>query len=139
MDSNIGVIIGVLFALIIIVGIIVFFVVLGKKAKEKNEECERFIQHILMGIPDDKKSLFLLQYNSVKKNPTTAVVFALFLGGIGIHKFYLNRVGAGIVYLLFCWTYIPALIAFIEAFTISGTVGEYNQKKAQEIQMMLGN
>lgn len=139
MDSNIGVIIGVLFALIIIAGIIVFFVVLGKKAKEKNEESERFIQHILMGIPDDKKSLFLLQYNSVKKNPTTAVVFALFLGGIGIHKFYLNKVGAGIAYLLFCWTYIPALIAFIEAFTISGTVGEYNQKKAQEIQMMLGN
>lgn len=139
MDSDLGVVIGVLFALVIFAGIIVFFVVLGKKAKEKNEECERFIQHTLMSIPDDKKSLFLLQYNSVKKNPTTAVVLALFLGGLGIHKFYLNKVGAGIAYLIFCWTYIPALIAFIEAFTISGNVGEYNQKKAQEIQMMLGS
>jgi TM2 domain-containing membrane protein YozV len=80
----------------------------------------------------------MMQYQNVKKNPTTAVLLALFLGGIGIHKFYLNQVGAGIVYLLFCWTCIPEIIAFIEAFTISGTVGEYNEKKATEIAVMLG-
>lgn len=44
-----------------------------------------------------------------------AVVLALLLGGIGAHKFYLGRVGWGIIYLLFCWTFIPSLIAFIEA------------------------
>ena len=36
------------------------------------------------------------------------------LGGIGGHKFYLNRVGQGLLYLVFCWTFIPAVIAFIE-------------------------
>ena len=45
----------------------------------------------------------------------TYIILALFLGGIGIHKFYANRTAAGIIYLLFCWTFIPALIAFIEA------------------------
>lgn len=40
---------------------------------------------------------------------------ALFLGGLGIHKFYLGKSGAGIVYLLFCWTFVPEIIAFIEA------------------------
>ena len=39
---------------------------------------------------------------------------ALLVGGIGVHKFYAGRVGLGIVYLLFCWTFIPALIALIE-------------------------
>jgi TM2 domain-containing membrane protein YozV len=36
------------------------------------------------------------------------------LGGIGVHKFYLNKVGLGILYIIFCWTFIPALIGLIE-------------------------
>ncbi|WP_242913170.1 MULTISPECIES: TM2 domain-containing protein [Brevundimonas] len=50
-----------------------------------------------------------------QKSKVMAVVLALLLGGIGAHKFYLGRVGWGIIYLLFCWTFIPSLIAFIEA------------------------
>lgn len=48
------------------------------------------------------------------KNRVTAALLAFFLGGIGAHKFYLGSVGWGIVYLVFCWTFIPALAAFIE-------------------------
>lgn len=48
------------------------------------------------------------------KSRIAAALFALLLGGIGVHKFYLGQIGMGIVYLLFCWTFIPALIAFIE-------------------------
>lgn len=48
------------------------------------------------------------------KSKTTAGVLAILLGGFGIHKFYLGRWGWGIVYLLFCWTYIPAIVGFIE-------------------------
>lgn len=43
-----------------------------------------------------------------------AILLALFLGGIGGHKFYLNKVGQGIVSLLFCWTFIPVIIALID-------------------------
>ena len=43
-----------------------------------------------------------------------AVVLAFLLGGIGGHKFYLGQVGMGILYLIFCWTFIPTIIAFIE-------------------------
>jgi len=48
------------------------------------------------------------------KNRITAALFALFLGGVGIHKFYLGQIGWGFVYLIFCWTLVPALVGFIE-------------------------
>lgn len=39
----------------------------------------------------------------------------MFLGSFAIHKFYLRRVGLGILYLLFCWTFIPSVLGFIDA------------------------
>jgi TM2 domain-containing membrane protein YozV/Tfp pilus assembly protein PilE len=45
---------------------------------------------------------------------TALALLAFFLGGFGAHKFYLGKYGQGILYILFCWTGIPALIAFIE-------------------------
>lgn len=48
------------------------------------------------------------------KSRITAALLAFFLGGLGIHKFYLGQIGWGIVYLLFCWTLIPGVVAFIE-------------------------
>lgn len=49
------------------------------------------------------------------KNRTSAALLALFLGGIGLHKFYLGNWVWGVIYLLFCWTFIPAIIGFFEA------------------------
>ncbi len=43
-----------------------------------------------------------------------AALFAMLLGGLGVHKFYLGRTGQGLLYLLFFWTIIPAIIGFIE-------------------------
>lgn len=48
------------------------------------------------------------------KSKVVAGVLALFLGGFGAHKFYLGQTGLGILYLCFCWTYIPALVSFVE-------------------------
>ena len=41
-------------------------------------------------------------------------LLAFFLGGFGIHKFYAGKTAAGICYLLFCWTLIPSILAFID-------------------------
>ncbi|MEB5476123.1 TM2 domain-containing protein [Acinetobacter sp. ESL0695] len=49
-----------------------------------------------------------------EKNKLAAALLAFFLGGFGIHKFYLGRIGQGFLYLIFCWTFLPAFIAFIE-------------------------
>lgn len=55
-------------------------------------------------------------YPSGKKavNKVAYLLLAFFLGGIGAHKFYAGKVGSGILYLLFCWTFIPAFLALIE-------------------------
>ena len=38
-------------------------------------------------------------------------IILIFGGPIGLHKFYAKKYLAGILYLVFCWTFIPALIA----------------------------
>ena len=48
------------------------------------------------------------------KSKIVAGVLGILLGGLGIHKFYLGKIGQGIVYVLFCWTGIPLIIGFIE-------------------------
>lgn len=54
---------------------------------------------------------------SGNRNRITAALLAMFLGGFGVHKFYLGRSGQGVVYLLFCWTFLPAIIGFLEGIT----------------------
>lgn len=48
-------------------------------------------------------------------NKTVYCVLAMLLGGIGAHKFYAGRIGAGICYFIFCWTFLPFVIALFEA------------------------
>lgn len=48
------------------------------------------------------------------KNKTTAAILAFFLGGIGVHRFYLGQFGLGFLYLIFCWTFIPSFIALVD-------------------------
>jgi TM2 domain-containing membrane protein YozV len=49
-----------------------------------------------------------------EKNYVLTIVLALFLGGIGVHRFYLGQTAAGVLMLIFFWTFIPAIIAFID-------------------------
>jgi TM2 domain-containing membrane protein YozV len=51
---------------------------------------------------------------STNKSRTTAAIYALFLGGVGGHKFYLGRPGAGFLYMCFVWTFIPSCLAFFD-------------------------
>jgi TM2 domain-containing membrane protein YozV len=136
-DSSIAVTMILIF-LVIIIGLIVLAVLIAKKSGERAEESEKNIARMMNQLPQDKQMMFMMQYNGIKKNSTTAVLLAIFLGGLGAHKFYLNQVGLGVLYLLFCWTGIPAIIGVIEAFTLAGVTAAYNEKKARDIMMMLG-
>lgn len=58
------------------------------------------------------------EYPPNGKDKGTAAILALLLGGLGVHKFYLGKSFQGLLYLLFCWTFIPAIIAFLEFFVL---------------------
>jgi TM2 domain-containing membrane protein YozV len=58
------------------------------------------------------------------KDKTTAFILAWFFGGLGIHRFYLGENGAGLLYFIFCWTFIPAFIAFFEGLSYLTTSKE---------------
>lgn len=48
------------------------------------------------------------------KNRIAAALLALLLGSFGVHKFYLGKVGLGVLYLIFSWTGIPGIVGIIE-------------------------
>lgn len=66
------------------------------------------------------------------KSKTTAGLLALFLGGLGIHYFYMGKPIPGIVFLVLCWTFIPALLALIQAILMfTMTEEQFNAKFVQ--------
>lgn len=58
------------------------------------------------------------------KSKTWAMIMAFILGGVGLHKFYLGRITAGIFYLLFSWTGIPVILGFIDFIIIAAMTDE---------------
>lgn len=63
------------------------------------------------------------------KSKATAGILAILLGSLGAHKFYLGKIGLGVVYILFCWTGIPGIIGLIEGILyLTKTEEEFQSK-----------
>lgn len=74
------------------------------------------------------------------KNKIVAALLALFLGGLGIHQFYLGNNKKGIFYLLFFWTLIPAFIALIDfIFLITMSEDSFNSKYNKSLNANISN
>ena len=84
-------------------------------------------------LTTQQKLYFQQEYDKQSRNPSTALILALLLGGAGGHRFYLRQWGWGIAYLLFCWTFIPVFVALIECFFIRRRTEKYNEQVAQQI------
>jgi TM2 domain-containing membrane protein YozV len=80
-----------------------------------------------------QRAWFYAEYELARKDELVGILFALLLGTFGVHKFYLNRNTAGVLYLLFFWTGIPAILGFIECFLMPGRVRAYNAAQASFI------
>ncbi len=63
------------------------------------------------------------------KDRMVAGILAILVGAFGIHKFYLNDMGMGILYLLFSWTGIPTILGLIEGVIYLTTSDEEFQEK----------
>lgn len=86
-----------------------------------------------VNMNDQQRSWFYAEYEQARKDGTIGVLLAIFLGGLGVHHFYLHRNGTGLLYLLFSWTGIPMIVGWIEAFFMPGRVRAYNAMQAAYI------
>lgn len=78
----------------------------------KCAECGKEVSETARQCPNCGYSSF--SYGG-SKSKGLAIFLAFFFGGLGIHKFYLGKPGLGILYFLFCWTFIPLILSVIEA------------------------
>ncbi|HOO27728.1 MAG TPA: TM2 domain-containing protein [Lachnospiraceae bacterium] len=60
--------------------------------------------------------------NEKKVNKYCYILLAVFLGDFGIHQFYAGRVRRGILYLIFCWTFIPELLSIFDIIKACGKI-----------------
>ena len=63
------------------------------------------------------------------RNKTTAALLAIFLGGLGMHKFYLGKPWIAVIYIVFCLTFIPSLVALIEGIAFLSMTDERFSEK----------
>ncbi len=54
------------------------------------------------------------QSEESQKNRLAAFLLCLFLGTIGIHRFYVGKIGTGILMICLCWTGISTIWAIID-------------------------
>lgn len=76
--------------------------------EEKEMSNEQLQNEILKEQLAQLKSM---KEDSNKPSLMVYILLALFLGGIGAHDFYVNKIGKGLIKLAFCWTGIPSIIA----------------------------
>jgi hypothetical protein len=84
------------------------------------------------------QAMFYQQYEAVRRDEIVGILLALFLGSFGVHHFYLRRAGLGVLYCIFFWSGIPAILGFIECFFMPGRVREFNAIQAAGIAASLG-
>ncbi len=89
----------------------------------------------------------LMQYDAAKKSALIAYLLWFFLGGVGVHRFYLGRTGSGIamaIISVLSWITVYIGIGFIglaviglwwlvDAFLIPGIATRANQELATRL------
>ena len=85
-----------------------------------------FVREKLLTLDESKwGTLSTIQF----KNPTTALLLSIFLGGWGVDRIYIGNTGMGIGKLLTCGGF--GIWTIIDWFSISGSTKEQNYNKLQ--------
>lgn len=94
-----------------------------RKSEQNNANNTGNINQITVNVPshgEEELGRFAVMAGKKPISKVTYCVLAILLGGIGVHKFYAGKIGMGIVYLIFCWTFIPGVIGLIEGLIAIG-------------------
>jgi TM2 domain-containing membrane protein YozV len=96
-----------------------------------------YIQSIIKDLNENQLQQFALVYRSHRKDPMVILLSALvgFVGIAGVHRFIMNDIGMGLVYLFtlgFCF-----IGTIIDLVNYKKLAFNYNQKQAQQVLMMV--
>lgn len=91
-----------------------------------------FIEQILQRLNEVQRVQFNFFYRHNRKSLGVAYAWLIAFGIFGIHKFYLQKRNAWL-YLLFCWTMIPAVLAVIDLFLLPFQLRKHNMKLAASL------
>ncbi len=84
---------------------------------------------------------FLLSLEHVRKDISTALLWAFFLGGVGAHHYYLKRTATGILYTVMTCTLVLYPVSYVlnivDLFRMKKLVVQTNRKRALELKSMI--
>ena len=84
-------------------------------------------------LDDKERVIFFIQYEREKRSVSTGVLIAMLLGFTGIQKFYLGDVRSGVLSCIFAFTFIPFILALLDAANMEKLVYDYNCFTAEQI------
>lgn len=96
-----------------------------------------FLASLLKDMSDEQVQNFMLIYRGRRKDPQNIMLMAL-LGLVivaGIHRFYINHIGMGILYLFTGGLCLIGTI--VDLVNHKNLAFEYNQQVAREIKIMI--
>jgi TM2 domain-containing membrane protein YozV len=93
------------------------------------------IKGIRDSLPEDHRQNFDLQFAGREKNPTVALVLSLFIGALGIDRFYVGNILLGVLKLFTLG--LLGLWTIIDWFLIMGAARKKNLEIANEVRMMI--
>ncbi len=104
---------------------------------EAESEEAIYLESLLKDSTDEQVQNFILIYRGRRKDPQTILLTALigFLGVSGIHRFMINQIGMGILYLFTGGLCLIGTI--VDLVNHKNLAFEYNQRVAREIKILI--
>jgi len=98
-----------------------------------------FVSTLIKDMPEQQIQQFAAMYRSRRKDPQTILILTLlgFIGIAGIHRFMLDQVGMGLLYLFtfgICW-----IGTIIDVVNYKRLAFEFNQRQAMQLNVIVKN
>ena len=98
-----------------------------------------FVSNLVKDMPEQQVQQFAAMYRTRRKDPQTILILSLlgFIGIAGIHRFILDQVGMGLLYLFtggICF-----IGTIIDVVNYRRLAFEYNHKQAMQMSLIVKN
>ncbi len=95
-----------------------------------------YSMRVAASLTPAQQQIFYAEYQHRAKDYNTALVLAIFLGLLGVHKFYLGRTGQGILHILISAVSLLTfgiILVIVDIIRLRGTVNRVNREIADAI------